>query len=468
MNKNITNSESISELESKKKSKSQEVWKATIDSIKEILTSNWEKILFTDEEIQAILGNRWKWDSWELDSWELKDIRSKINENIDKDFQYNDIRIIANCLKNLDRTKMKDFIHRKKEYLEKNRTISKEKFEELFWWSWKYWKTEIKQESLWICYAYTWFELLKKTNWFDEIIQTNLKESKNWWEVRIPFCDKKYWEWIKVNKNEIDKEFKSKRWNRIIKTTSQSELLWFKILEIAFIKKEIINRYQELRRSAPKVLENAYYNYIYRNDIPLNLTLLKQVEWWATSSMLNTMLPAWYLLFENIPKWLSKTKDTIFDLFSTGLFKISLWIDWEMDKKIFRTNIMKCLDNDDNIIGITIKDSKIAYKWKSKIESWYTLGDDWLDLIPNTWYKEDSDNYLAPDIITDQNWNKHAIIFRDHAYSIEKCYITPEWEKRVRIINPHNTWIKIDISFEECKTLFNREITWINIDKMFR
>jgi hypothetical protein len=35
-------------------------------------------------------------------------------------------------LKNLDRTKMKDFIKRKKEYLEKNRTISKERFEELF------------------------------------------------------------------------------------------------------------------------------------------------------------------------------------------------------------------------------------------------------------------------------------------------------------------------------------------------
>ena len=115
MSKKITDLENISELESKKKSKSQEIWKVTADSIKDILTSNWEKILFTDEEIQAILENRWEWDLW----------------NIDQDYQYNDIRIIANCLKNLDRAKMKDFIKRKKEYLENNRTISKEKFQSM-------------------------------------------------------------------------------------------------------------------------------------------------------------------------------------------------------------------------------------------------------------------------------------------------------------------------------------------------
>ena len=57
MSKNITNSESISELESKKKSKSQEIWKATADSIKDILTLNWDKIILTDEQIQDIIND---------------------------------------------------------------------------------------------------------------------------------------------------------------------------------------------------------------------------------------------------------------------------------------------------------------------------------------------------------------------------------------------------------------------------
>ena len=148
MSKKITDLENISELESKKKSKSQEIWKVTADSLKDILTSNWEKILFTDEEIQAILENRWEWDLWD----------------IDQNFQHKDILIIANSLKNLDRNKMKDFIKRKKEYLEKNRTISKEKFEELFWWSGKFWKAEINQWQIWMCGTYSWLELLKKTN----------------------------------------------------------------------------------------------------------------------------------------------------------------------------------------------------------------------------------------------------------------------------------------------------------------
>ena len=49
--------------------------------------------------------------------------------------------------------------------------------------------------------------MLKTTNYFNTIIQNNLKQTQEGREVRIPFFSGK---WIKVYENEIDKRYKVK------------------------------------------------------------------------------------------------------------------------------------------------------------------------------------------------------------------------------------------------------------------
>lgn len=396
------NKETPSDLQSEKKNKPQEVWKTTTDSIKEILTSNWEKILFTDEEIQSILGNRWEWDLWEL--------------NIDKDYQYNDIRIIASCLKNLDRNKMKKFIRRKKEYLEKNRTISKEKFEELFWWSGKYWKAEINQREIWMCGTYSWLELLKKINWFDEMIQTNLRETENWWEVRMPFCDKN-WTWIKVKKNEIDLKIPHRFW-WLKNVNSLSKFLWFKILEIALIKKRSISGILPwIREDFEKEFESTWDISLSNNEILLGLEGNWRDE--ATNIFLGD-----FILHQFDHFYKKNLMDLAFNYHEKGLYKIMLHT-W----KIYNY----------------IKNPIIINRTPDQL-----IWDD------------------GTDIITDENWNKSVTFVPNHVYSIEKCYVTSEWKKRVRVVNPWHTWIKFDIPLEDCKSIFEREVVGIDIDKMFR
>lgn len=441
-------------LNKKNKSEIKNKTKETKKLIKDILESSWEKLLLSDKEISYVLKNPETRYFFKIDS-NLKQTQIEI------------LHYISNIMKNLEKSKIKDFLKRKNKYLEKHRTISKERFEELFWWSWKFWKTEINQRTLWICYAYAWFELLKKTNWFDEIIQTNLIETENWWKIRLPFCDEN-WEWIPVNKNEIDKVFYNKKLNRAIKINSESEYLWFKILEIAFIKKEILNKFIWWDHKS-QTLKNAYFKYLDTNDIPLNVTLLHKIEWWATPNMLKSILPKKTLIFKHLSKWTdSKIKDFAFDHFSTWLYKISLYMHWKMDKNIFWTNLMKWLDKDGNILSVAIKDSKIIDTWKIETKSCYIECDNWINLIPNPSFWTDFESQRATDLITNQKWNKYAMIFPDHAYLIEKCYTTSNWEKRVWIVNPHHTWIKIDISLDECDKIFDRDITWIDIDKMFR
>ncbi len=410
MSKKITDSESISELESKKKSKSQEIWKVTADSIKDILTLNWDKIILTDEQIQDIINDE------ENSEW---------LDTSDKKEQHNHMLIISNSLKNLDRTKMKDFIKRKKEYLEKNRTISKERFEELFWWSGKYWKAEINQWNLWLCYAYTGFELLKKTNWFEEIIQTHLKETTEWWEVRLPFFNEN-WTRIKVNRDEIDKKLIFENWKKNI--NSKSNYLWFKILEIAFMKNLIIFRW----KIAPRLIR--------RQRLDKERDEFK-TKWDIT------------LTYDIIKKFESKNvADFMFRVLDTKCWQGTNPIDYDLNDKIkslifdFHSKWLYHIELSFADSSRMIKDGKIIYKHKEQL----------------IWSK-------SPDIITEKNWN-NIIKFLDwHSYSIEKCYVDKvTWEKRVRVINPHHTWIKYDISLEDCKSIFKRSIIWIDIDKMFR
>ena len=381
-----------------------------VEAIKDILTSHWEDVLLTDEQIQAIIdGEEWDW----LDNYEKKD-------------QYANIYIIANCLKNLNREKMKDFIKRKNEYLEKNRTISKEKFEELFWWSGKLWKAEINQWPRNFCYMDTWLELFKKMNWFNEIIQTHLKEVGEWWEVKLPFFDTN-WEWIKVSKDEIDKEFTMGSWNKK-SINSYSSFTGFKILEIAFIKNYIIH---------------GYRNWILRLPFDKERQEFKST---GNININNNTLYEFNSISGNLNKFLFPMLNEECYVERSG-FDESCWLHAKMQDLAFNYHTkwlyMIELSHAENKI---IKNVKIIYKKKDQL------------LWPE-----------YSDIKKDENWKSIVCFSPMHSYSIEKCYIDKNtWEKRVRVVNPRHTWIKYDISLEDCKSIFKRNVVWIDIDKMFR
>jgi hypothetical protein len=392
--------------------------------------------------------------------------------------EYDEITQSLEILKNLNKETIKDFIKRKNEYLNSNRTLLEQKFQELFWFktteswkriTWKYWKTEINQTWLWLCYAYTWFELLKKTNWFNELIQTNLRETVEWREVRIPMWDKNG-EWLKINKNEIDKVYTwiNKDWKeKTFNINSKSELLWFKILEIAYIKSYIIKNFF-LRKTWNEYLKNdiekAYTEY--RNNWDFNLTwnLILSIEGWNTLEFMGYILPNNYYTTSSVFWIKSGSRDLAFDFYKKGLYKIEVWIrnpKLSESKNVIPTEIEKYWT------WYIVDDAKIIYTWELKLESGFNFRDGKLSKKEN-----DNNEYsiqTSPDIITNNEWKNTVMFFEKHAYSIERCYIDKRtWEKRVRIINPRHTWIKFDISLEQCKALFTRTIIWINIDNMFR
>lgn len=454
----MKNDSETSEYINKNNKKSRKTIEEIKSSIAKLLETYWEKILFKDNEFLSILTNEQKNKLWKLTESQKE--------------QYQNINFISQLLKILNNWDIRSYIQRKNNYLKEHRTISEWKFKKLFWWSGKFWKTSINQKKLWLCYAYTWFELLKKTNWFDELIQTNLKETAKWREVRLPFCGKN-WEWIKVNKNEIDKMFitKNKDWNNTkICINSESEYLWFKILEIAFIKKEIINKYLTLEyrnKKIPKILEDAFLQYYYTWDIKLNLRLLRKIEWWNAQIMFYSILPENYIISNILYNWINDNmKDLAFDNFLTWLYKISLWINNFNKLTNIWSEITLAKIEKPKTKTIIIKDANIIYKENNKLKNWYILDNNWN--ISEVNMENNDINQTSKDIVTDQNWKNYLMLFPWHSYSIEKCYTTPKWERRVRIINPRHTWVKFDISLDECKKIFNRGITWLNINNMFR
>ena len=390
--------------------------------------------------------------------------------------EYSDILLFISILKNTKRQKIKEFINRKNEYLKNNQTISEEKFKELFWWSGKYWKTEINQRWIGLCFAYTWFELLKKTNWFDELIQTNLKENENWWEVRFPFCDPNGI-WIKVNKEEIDKELTipEKDWkDRTFSINSESEYLWFKILEIAFIKRSIIS--DKIMHFALSLLddsiEKAFEQYENTWDFTITGKLIENIEWWKTEDMLYTILPKDYLISGFTDKWLNdKMKNLAFNQFTKWLFKIWIWIHWLKDLEKDKDTEITTIETERYWTSVIVNNVKIINQWWIEITSRFSLDNKWTvtDKKKSNWENAEYTKNMSPDIITNKEWKDVAMFFQNHAYSIEKCYIDNQtWEKRVWVINPRHTWIKFDISLKQCKNIFARQVTWIDIDKIFR
>lgn len=399
---------------------------------------------------------------------------------------YQEIWFALSLKDNMNKETIQEYIKRKQEYLKNNRLISKEKYRELFWWNWKYWKTDINQTFIWICYAYSWFEILKKTNCFDELIQTNLKENLDgtWWEVRVPFCDNN-WEWIKINKDEIDFKFERKyeNWEKnIVNINSESEFLWFKILELAFIKKYILNAKKWSSASKCtrkgidyKVVEEAQSEYKNTGKITYNDDLVKFIESWSTLEFIEKMFnPKWNSYFiswtENHRLGVSnQSKDVAFENFNKwGVFiEISMSHDNINDfpENTLNKNCKLIWEGED--YRVLVHDVKIIDKAQYNLESLYNITSDWLKEIEinGSW----ENNKMVPDLVTDENWKTICQFFNSHSYSIEKCYIDKNtWEKRVWVINPRHTGLKFDISLEEAKSIFSWNIFWADINAMFR
>lgn len=361
---------------------------------------------------------------------------------------------------NFDREKIKNFIIRKNEYLDKNRVMDDDKFIELFWWTWKYNKSEIKQDNhLWLCYAYSGFEILKKSNFFKELIQTNFREIWEWnREVRIPFCDPN-WYRIKVNKNEIfdenwnDREYsfiprdsKSKE-EKTVKITSWSSL-WIKILEIAFMKSYIVfnAKYPCEMRDISSI--NARWQFNLAWDFEIKDWHLRALEGWNVWQFMQ------HIFWKNIVKYNNPDTDTDIDYknlmkeFNTWFIKISL----------ISRNKSDSLFDDSDIKIINTKNKAIT---KKHINTVLNIMKVFWDKVKNLWKNHDKE-------ITKTNKNDTKIkIISDHVYSVERFYETHQWEPRVLIVNPWNTAEKIDMPVQKCIDIFQRQIIWFRIDKMF-
>ena len=361
-----------------------------------------------------------------------------------------DIEIIKSLYSMSDRENIREYIKRKKEFLKKNKLLSDEKYIEYFWWKWKFWKHEINQWNIWLCYLYSGFEIIKKMNWFDAYIQSNFLEKEDGWLIRIPFNT---WSRIKVNKEEIDKEFTVKIDDfriRKMNINSNSEFLWFKILEIAFIKNLITK------------MKNSNITGTWEQENPIDTTItwekLAYTEWWDTIRTLKQLyskenVSQWIIaphyarlkkmkwiwapdcILDNIKKMVKDTdKRTkkLFELYKTWLITIELSINnqrW----------------NDDSIV---IKNAKIVDK------SWNEI--------------TDNETLNEKDIKISPKWKRSIELMKGHAYSVEKCYINEKWEETLRIVNPWHTGIKFDISLKEAQKIFTREFWAIKIDNLFK
>ena len=431
-----------------------------IKQLSEISPEQIEKIMQIKEGLQQ-LGIK-------VDEYNIEELR-EISPSWLKELIKHDIRIssegelilASQLIWDYNIATIKGLLERKTKYLEKYQTLSDKKFDELFKWvdltlRWKktiyeqfieminnlliklnlkqtqdlvslqYGKNgiaEIKQTTLGYCYAYTGFNLLKRSNFFEVMIKTSIRETSEWWEVTVPFWSRNG-KIIKVWKQEIHDSYRvlnEKTWtykSKESKTTSKTST-WMKVLEIAFIKEYILEhnylgdqkaKSEETRTTYKQAIEWARESFKKTGDFKLNGELLWAVEWGRTGDFLNRMI------WENVVKKtflkqesdLSK-KDALFNFINNGTLKI------EVGSNNFNPHL--------------------------KV--------DW--------------NFTIKDI-----WGKKLTLITDHAYSLERVYTTKSWEKVAVISNPRNTHEKIHVSRNDAMTKFHlRDVSYISPQKLF-
>ena len=431
-----------------------------IEELSEISPEQIEKIMQIKEGLQQ-LGIK-------VDEYNIEEL-SEISPSWLKELIKHDIRIssegelilASQLIWDYNIATIKGLLERKSKYLEKYQTLSDKKFDELFKWvdltlRWKktiyeqfieminnlliklnlkqtqdlvslqYGKNgiaEIKQTTLGYCYAYTGFNLLKRSNFFEVMIKTSIRETSEWWEVTVPFWSRNG-KIIKVWKQEIHDSYRvlnEKTWtykSKESKTTSKTST-WMKVLEIAFIKEYILEhnylgdqraKSEETRTTYKQAIEWARESLKKTGDFKLNGELLWAVEWGRTGDFLNRMI------WENVVKRtflkqesdLSK-KDALFNFINNGTLKIK--------------------------VGSNKNNPHLKIDW----------------------------NFTIKDIS-----GKSLTLTINHAYSLERVYTTKTWEKVAVISNPRNTHEKIHVSRNDAMTKFHlRDVSYISPQKLF-
>ncbi len=337
-------------------------------------------------------------------------------------------KIIMMVVESCGMKNMREYINKKNKYLEKNRTLTDKQFNDLFWSSSKNWKIEIRQRSLAMCKMYTALEILKKMNFFNETMKTNLKETSEWWEVKIPFFNK---DWIRIQvwKDEIDKRFSWEiEWNNYsFCINSKSRFKWFKILEIAFLK-----------RMQGEPWPN-WENHKHDLQTTWNCKLDPESILYHTRDYFSKTFK---ILFKNLSitsPCNDECKDFAFKYFNRWVYWIDLSVAEDaMDDMVVRKN-----------------KEEISLRWASV--EWNII----------KWWKKINRMLLPYEQQFMHEWKSMIRFFDKHSYSIERCYISDSWEKRCRLVNPWHTNIKFDISFEDCKKIFKFNLVWFDYKNMF-
>ena len=409
-----------------------------IEELSEISPEQIEKVMQIKEGLQQ---------SWiNVNAYNIKGL-SEISPSWLKELIKHDIRIssegelilASQLIWDYNIATIKGLLDRKAKYLEKYQTLSDKRFDELFrnvdqqheitkikQQNLKYGKNgiaEIEQTTLGYCYAYTGFNLLKRSNFFEVMIKTSIRETSEWWEVKVPFWSKNG-KIIKVWKQEIHDSYRvldkdTWTYNSFESETTSKTSPWMKILEIAFIKEYILEqnnlgdqhaKSEETRTIYKQAIESAKESFKKTGDFKLNGELLWAVEWGLTGNFLDRMI------WENVVKRvllngnadLSK-KDALFDFINNGTLKI------------------KVGSNEDN--------PHLKVNW----------------------------NFTIKDI-----WGKELTLITEHAYSLERVYTTKSWEKVAVISNPRNTHEKIHINRNDAMTKFHsRNVSYISPQKLF-
>jgi len=348
----------------------------------------------------------------EVDENAKNDIIKILSSTDDKNVK----KILSMVVENCDIRISREFRDKKNKYMEENRTLTDDQFNSLYLENNR--KVEITQSDLGMCMMYTVLEILKKTNFFNEMIKTHLKENKNYWEVKIPFFSKD-WIRVKVWKSEINNRYSWEIWWEKYKfcINSKSKLDWFKILEIALIK----------------MLQCEPWPNWEEHELDLKKTWDCKID--PESILYHTKKDYVYKLFKILFGKLCVTtqcqdelKDIAYKYFNRWVY----WIELSLDKNVLEDNSKSI-----SIDGNTIKHWK---KIKTSLRNNQCFTSHWKDMIR---------------------------FFENHSYSMEKCYISKEWEKRCWIVNPRHTDIKFDINFEDCKKFFKFNIIWFDYENMF-
>ena len=430
-----------------------------IKDLSEITSEQISKVVQIKEGLQQL--------GVEIYGWNIKDL-SKITPSLLKELIKHDVRIsseelilASQLIWDYNIGTIKGLLERKTKYLEKYQTLSDKRFDELFRkvdtpLGWKkslyeqfmeminnlliklnlkqiqdlgllqYGKNgiaEIKQTTLGYCYAYTGFNLLKRSNFFEVMIKTSIRETAEWWEVTVPFWSRNG-KIIKVWKQEIHDSYRvldKETWtyqSKESKTTSETST-WMKVLEIAFIKEYILEHNylgdqrvesKETRAIYKQAIEWARESFKKTGDFKLNGELLWAVEWGRTGDFINRMI------WENVVKNtfltqesdLSK-KDSLFNFINNGTLKIE--------------------------VGSNKNNPHLKVDW----------------------------NFTIKDIS-----GKSLTLTINHAYALERVYTTKTWEKVAVISNPRNTHEKIHVNRNDAMTKFHaRDVSYISPQKLF-